>query len=72
MDEPKLEEVLRYIYDLYDNPDISSKEKASKWLTEFQKSVNIRSAFYKTSEKYEIFCFLDFFMECGRSASSAK
>lgn len=39
MDEPNVEEVLRYIYDLYDNPDNSSKDRASKWLTEFQKSV---------------------------------
>lgn len=41
MNEPTVEEVLRYIYDLYDNPDISSKDRASKWLIEFQKSVSL-------------------------------
>lgn len=40
MEEPKIEIVLRNIYDLYDNPDTSSKEKASKWLEDFQKSVS--------------------------------
>lgn len=41
MDEPKVEEVLRNIYDLYDNPDLSAKEKAGKWLECFQKSVSV-------------------------------
>lgn len=40
MDEPKVEDVLRYVYDMYDNPDISGKTKASKWLENFQKSVS--------------------------------
>lgn len=40
MEEPKVEEVLRNIYDLYENPDNSAKEKASKWLDAFQKSVS--------------------------------
>jgi hypothetical protein len=40
MEEVKIEEVYRNIYDLYDNPDTSSKEKASKWLDLFQKSVS--------------------------------
>lgn len=43
MDEPKVEEVLRHIYDLYENPDVSTKDKASKWLAEFQKSVSSTS-----------------------------
>jgi hypothetical protein len=45
MEEVKIEEVYRNIYDLYDNPDTSSKEKASKWLDLFQKSVSL-SAFW--------------------------
>lgn len=40
MEEPRAEEVLRNIYDLYENPDISVKETASKWLEAFQKSVS--------------------------------
>lgn len=40
MEEPKIEEVLKNIYDLYENPDISIKDKASAWLAEFQKSVS--------------------------------
>lgn len=42
MEEPKVEEVLKNIYDLYENPDISGKEKASTWLAEFQKSVSVK------------------------------
>jgi transportin-3 len=42
MEEPKTEEVLRNIYDLYENPDPASKEKASAWLAEFQKSVSVK------------------------------
>lgn len=40
MEEPNIEDVLRNIYDLYENPDVSAKEKASTWLAEFQKSVS--------------------------------
>lgn len=40
MEEPKVEDVLRYVYDMYDNPDNSAKTKASKWLADFQKSVS--------------------------------
>lgn len=39
MEEPKIEDVLRNIHDLYVNPDTAAKEKASKWLEQFQKSV---------------------------------
>lgn len=40
MEEPKIEDVLRNIHDLYVNPDTVAKEKASKWLEQFQKSVS--------------------------------
>lgn len=40
MDVPKIEDVLRNIYDLYQNPDVTTKEKASTWLDKFQKSVS--------------------------------
>lgn len=40
MEEPKAEIVLKYIFDLYDNPDVLAKEQASEWLNNFQKSVN--------------------------------
>jgi hypothetical protein len=39
MEEPKIELVLKNIYDLYENPDISAKEQASEWLNNFQTSV---------------------------------
>ncbi len=32
--------VLKYVYDMYSNPDGSVKDKASKWLADFQKSVS--------------------------------
>lgn len=41
MEEPKAEQVLKYIYDLYENPDLSAKEHASSWLNDFQKSVKL-------------------------------
>lgn len=43
MEEPKVEEVLRNIYELYGNQTIrtSEQEKAAKWLDGFQKSVRI-------------------------------
>lgn len=46
MEEPKIEDLLKNIYDLYENPDISTKEKASTWLSEFQKSVSTKSENY--------------------------
>jgi hypothetical protein len=55
MEDIKIEEVYRNIYDLYDNPDTSSKEKASKWLEGFQKSVSliaIRVAGYNNSSSF--------------------
>lgn len=42
MDEPKVEEVLRHIYDMYENQDVSAKDKTSAWLSEFQKSVSLK------------------------------
>lgn len=44
MEEPKIEDVLLKIYDLYENPDVLAKESASKWLADFQKSVSKQSA----------------------------
>jgi transportin-3 len=41
MDIASTESVLHNIYVLYNNPDKVEKEKASKWLEEFQKSVSI-------------------------------
>lgn len=40
MEEPKIEDVFQNIYDLYENPDPAAKERASKWLADFQKSVS--------------------------------
>lgn len=40
MEEPKIEDVLKNIHDLYVNPDTDAKERASKWLEQFQKSVS--------------------------------
>lgn len=40
-DEPSIELVLQNIYNLYNNPNTSEKENASKWLSEYQKSVSI-------------------------------
>lgn len=39
MEEPSLQEVMTNIHNLYNNPDTTAKDKASKWLAEFQKSV---------------------------------
>lgn len=39
MEEPKIEDVLKNIYDLYSNPDISKKDGASKYLAKLQDSV---------------------------------
>ena len=41
MEIASAENVLHFIYVLYNNPDKVEKEKASKWLEEFQKSVSI-------------------------------
>lgn len=38
-EEPKIEDVLKNIYDLYGNPDVSKKEGASKYLATLQDSV---------------------------------
>lgn len=38
--EPKIQDVLEKIHDLYVNPNTSAKEEASKWLEQFQKSVS--------------------------------
>lgn len=38
-EKPSTEEVLSAISALYNNPDKSEKERASKWLLELQKSV---------------------------------
>lgn len=43
MEEPKIEEVLKNIYDLYSSPDCSKKEEASKYLAQFQKSVRFHN-----------------------------
>lgn len=40
MEEPKIEDVLKYIYNLYTNPDCTKKEDASKYLAQFQTSVS--------------------------------
>lgn len=37
---PSIEEVLRGVHALYDNPDLKEKDKASLWLAELQKSVS--------------------------------
>lgn len=39
-EEPKIEDVLKNIYDLYGNPDCSKKEGASKYLAKLQDSVS--------------------------------
>ena len=38
--EPSILEVMTNIQNLYNNPDTTAKDKASKWLAEFQKSVS--------------------------------
>lgn len=38
---PTTDVVYQGIFTLYNNPNNTEKEKASKWLDEFQKSVNI-------------------------------
>ncbi|XP_055614222.1 transportin-3 isoform X2 [Uranotaenia lowii] len=40
MDHPTAEAVLQGVYTLYNNPNKQEKEKASKWLEEFQKSIH--------------------------------
>lgn len=40
-EEPKIEDVLKNIYDLYGNPDVSKKEGASKYLAKLQDSVSV-------------------------------
>lgn len=39
-EEPKIEDVLKNIYDLYGNSDCSKKEGASKYLAKLQDSVS--------------------------------
>ena len=39
-EEQKIEDVLKNIYDLYGNPDVSKKEGASKYLATLQDSVS--------------------------------
>lgn len=71
MDEPKVEEVLRNVYDLYENPDISAKDKASKWLAEFQKSVSDDNCHAKDFFKV-FFLLLDFLLEDSGSTVAAE
>jgi transportin-3 len=40
MESPSTEAVLKEVYALYNNPDSTEKEKASKWLEQFQKSIH--------------------------------
>ncbi|XP_055641944.1 transportin-3 isoform X2 [Toxorhynchites rutilus septentrionalis] len=40
MEQPTTEAVLQGVYTLYNNPNKQEKEKASKWLEEFQKSIH--------------------------------
>jgi hypothetical protein len=40
MEEPKIEDVLKNIYDLYINQDVSRKEESSKYLAKLQDSVS--------------------------------
>ncbi|ETN66595.1 transportin [Anopheles darlingi] len=40
MEPPTAEAVLRGVYTLYNDPNNAEKEKASKWLEEFQKSIH--------------------------------
>lgn len=37
---PSTEEILRGVHALYNSSNLEEKEKASKWLTELQKSVS--------------------------------
>lgn len=69
MEEPKIEDVLRNIHDLYVNPDTVAKEKASKWLEQFQKSVSAQG-FVIIFPLIPI--FLDLLVEVGRSIVAAK
>ena len=39
---PSLEEVYQALQALYNNPDVSGKEKASLWLGELQRSVCLK------------------------------
>lgn len=39
MDEPKIEDVLKFIYNLYSCSDVKKKEESSKYLTQLQSSV---------------------------------
>lgn len=43
MEHPTAEAVLQGVYTLYNNPNKQEKEKASRWLEEFQKSVSVLS-----------------------------
>uniref|UniRef100_A0A1Q3F9Q7 Transportin-3 n=1 Tax=Culex tarsalis TaxID=7177 RepID=A0A1Q3F9Q7_CULTA len=40
MEQPTAEAVLQGVYTLYNNPNKQEKEKASRWLEEFQKSIH--------------------------------
>lgn len=54
MEKPTVEQVLKASYDLYDNPDVSAKERASSWLNDFQKSVNFQVFFSLNVIKVDI------------------
>lgn len=68
MEEPKIEDVLKNIHDLYVNPNTDAKERASKWLEQFQKSVSA----YNFIDSCYCFLFLDLLVEVSRSATAAK
>lgn len=70
MEEPKIEDVLRNIYDLYQNPDVTTKEKASTWLDKFQKSVSDLKFNAQIIKK--TFSFKDLFVESRRRAFAAE
>ncbi len=40
MNEPKIEDVLSNIYNLYSGDDVGKKEESSKYLSELQSSVS--------------------------------
>ena len=72
-DEPQIDEVLKNIYDLYCNPDISKKEPASKYLATLQDSVSLnRHASTSLANQSSSFSFSDTFMENFGSLTSAK
>lgn len=58
---PSLDMVYQGICTLYHNSVPKEKEKASRWLEQFQKSVNI--FFFLLSNSISILLFTDFFLE---------